>query len=79
MLRVLNDGFLALLISIHGGSSTRWPRYPPATSQQIAETSGLQERLRPRVAGTVVVVGRLVEYEPDGRDTSHLRPSAPPF
>jgi 2-polyprenyl-3-methyl-5-hydroxy-6-metoxy-1,4-benzoquinol methylase len=67
MLQIVNDGFLALLISV--GHRTRlfdaMAGLPPSTSGQIAEAAGLQERyVREWLGG--MVVGGLVEYDPAG-------------
>ncbi len=66
MVNVLNEGALGLLCSI--GYRTKlfdvMARLPPATSAQIAEASGLNERyVREWLNG--LVTGRVVDYDPD--------------
>jgi hypothetical protein len=63
MLGVLNGAALSLMISI--GQKTRLfdllAQLPPATSEQIARASGLQERyVREWLAA--IVTGRIMEY-----------------
>jgi hypothetical protein len=68
MVGMLNQGFLALLVSI--GHETRlfdrMASLPPSTSDAIARTTGLQERyVREWLGG--MVVGGIVEYDPKAR------------
>lgn len=72
MLQLLNDGMLALLLSI--GHQTRlldtMAELEPATSEQIAAANGLSERyVREWLAG--LTVGGIVEHDPDA-GTFHL-------
>ena len=79
MLQILNDGFLALLVSVghRTGLLEALASLPPSTSQQIAEATGLQERyVREWLGG--MVVGRLVEYDP-ARATYQLPPEHAAF
>ncbi len=72
MLKVLNDGFLALTISVghRTGLFDTLAGLPPSTSRQIAEAAGLNERyVREWLGG--MVVGRIVDYDPAG-ETYHL-------
>ena len=68
-LQVLNDGMLTLLISL--GHQSRlfdtMAELDPATSEQIAEAAGLEERyVREWLAG--MTVGGIVEYHPEPSD-----------
>ncbi|MCH0542913.1 class I SAM-dependent methyltransferase [Streptomyces sp. MUM 203J] len=68
LMGVLNDGMLALLTSVghRTGLFDTMSTLPPATSTEIAEAAGLQERyVREWLGG--MVVGGIVAYEPDGR------------
>src|SRR5688572_26796227 len=68
MLRILNDGFLALLISAghRTGLFDTLAGLPSSTSQEIAAAAGLDERyVREWLGG--MVVGRLIEYDPATR------------
>ena len=74
MMQTLNDGFLGLLISVghRTGLFDAMSALPPATSQQIADAAGLNERyVREWLGG--MVVGRIVEYDPAAA-TYHLPP-----
>jgi ubiquinone/menaquinone biosynthesis C-methylase UbiE len=67
MMQILNDGFLALLISAghRTGLFDAMAGLPPSASGRIAEAAGLQERyVREWLGG--MVVGGLVEYDPAG-------------
>jgi ubiquinone/menaquinone biosynthesis C-methylase UbiE len=66
MLDVLNSGSLALMTSIghRTGLFDTMAELPSATSGQIAEATGLQERYVREWLGAMVV-GRVVDYEPD--------------
>ncbi|HXV43686.1 MAG TPA: class I SAM-dependent methyltransferase [Anaerolineae bacterium] len=72
MLDVLNSGSLALMTSIghRTGLFDTMTELPPATSSQIAEATGLQERYVREWLGAMVV-GRIVEYDSDST-TYHL-------
>lgn len=65
LLEILNDGALALMISI--GHRTRLfdilAPLPPSTSSQIAQAAGLSERYVREWLGAMVT-GRIVDYEP---------------
>jgi 2-polyprenyl-3-methyl-5-hydroxy-6-metoxy-1,4-benzoquinol methylase len=67
-LGIVNNGFLALMLSI--GHRTRlfdaMAGLPPATSSDIAAAAGLHERYVREWLGAMVV-GRIVEYEPASR------------
>jgi 2-polyprenyl-3-methyl-5-hydroxy-6-metoxy-1,4-benzoquinol methylase len=64
MLGVLNDGFLALMVSV--GHRTRlfdtMATMPPSTSEAIAAKAGLQERYVRECLGALVV-GKVVDYD----------------
>lgn len=65
MLNVLNDGFLALLISVghQTGLMDKLAKLPPSTVEIIAEKTGLNERyIREWLGG--MVTGRIIEYDP---------------
>jgi 2-polyprenyl-3-methyl-5-hydroxy-6-metoxy-1,4-benzoquinol methylase len=65
MLQTLNDGFLALLISVghRTGLFDAMAGLPASTSQQIADAANLNERyVREWLGG--MVVGGIVEYDP---------------
>jgi len=74
MVDVLNDGALALMTSI--GHRTQlfdmMAVLPPSTSEQIAETAGLNERYVREWLGAMVT-GRIVNYDP-GEGAYHLPP-----
>src|SRR5436190_15803675 len=79
MMQTLNDGFLGLLISVghRTGLFDAMGGLPPATSQQIADAAGLNERyVREWLGG--MVVGRIVEYDPAAA-TYHLPPEHAAF
>lgn len=65
MLDILNSGAIALMTSIghRTGLFDTLAQLPPATSQQIADAAGLNERYVREWLGTMVT-GRLIEYEP---------------
>ena len=72
MLSMLNQGALSLMLSI--GHKTRLfdrlSNMPPSTSEQIANSTGLNERyVREWLAA--MVTGRIIEYDPTQR-TYHL-------
>lgn len=79
MVGVLNHGALALMASI--GHRTRlfdtMAILPPATSHQIAEAVGLQERYV-REWLNALVVGQVVDYDP-ALKTYHLPPEHAPM
>jgi 2-polyprenyl-3-methyl-5-hydroxy-6-metoxy-1,4-benzoquinol methylase len=65
LMQTLNDGFLALLISVghRTGLFDTLAGLPPSTSQQIADAASLKERyVREWLGG--MVVGKVVEYDP---------------
>ncbi len=65
LMQTLNDGFLALLISVghRTGLFDAMAGLPPSTSQQIADAASLNERyVREWLGG--MVVGKVVEYDP---------------
>ncbi|HZF59185.1 MAG TPA: hypothetical protein VEZ19_12025, partial [Rubrobacter sp.] len=67
MLGVLNDGALALMTSIghRTGLFDIMAGLPPSTSEEIASAAGLNERyVREWLAA--MVVGRIVEHDPEG-------------
>jgi SAM-dependent methyltransferase len=67
MADVLNKGALALLVSVghQTGLFETLSTLPPATSADVADAAGLDERyVREWLGG--MVVGGVVEYEPDG-------------
>ncbi len=64
MVRLLNDGALALMISIghQTGLFDTMSRLPPSTSQQIANAAGLEERYVREWLGALAT-GRVVTYD----------------
>ena len=67
MLGVLNDGALALMMSIghRTGLLDTMAKLPPSTSERIAEAAKLNARyVREWLAA--MVVGRIVEHDPEG-------------
>lgn len=66
MMGVLNEGAIALMTSIghRTGLFDTMSVIPPATSGQIAEAAGLQERYVREWLGAMVV-SRVVEYDPE--------------
>lgn len=65
LLQVLNDGAVAVLVSIgyQTGLFESLTTLPPATSQQVADAAGLDERYVREWLGGVVTAG-LVDYDP---------------
>ncbi|HYP27661.1 MAG TPA: methyltransferase domain-containing protein [Blastocatellia bacterium] len=65
MLNILNDGSLALMISIghRTGLFDALGELPPSPSHRIAEAAGLNERYVREWLGALVT-GRIVEYDP---------------
>lgn len=65
MLNILNNGFLAIGVSIgyRTGLFDMMAKLPPATSAQIAQAAGLQERYVREWLGAMVV-GKIVDYDP---------------
>ena len=65
MLDILNDGSLALMISIghRTGLFDTLGELPPSTSRRIADSAGLDERYVREWLGALVT-GRVVEYDP---------------
>ena len=68
MLGVLNDGFLALMVSVghRTGLFDTMATLPPATSDAIASEAGLQERYVRECLGALVV-GKVVDYDPKAK------------
>lgn len=68
VLRIVNDGMLGLQISIghRTGLFDRMATLPPATSREIAEAAGLQERYVREWLGAMVA-GGMVEYDGSGQ------------
>ena len=68
MVGVLNDACLALMTSIghRAGLFDAMSGLPPATSAEIADAAGLQERYVREWLGAMVT-GRVVDYDPAGR------------
>lgn len=79
ILGILNDSALALMISI--GHRTKLfdtlAQLPPATSQEIADATGLNERYVREWLGAMVT-GQLIDYNPD-RKTYYLPPEHSAF
>ena len=75
MLELLNQGSLAVMISIghRTGLFDAMGILPPATSQQIADVAGLNERYVREWLGAMVT-GRIVEYAADTK-TYYLPPA----
>jgi SAM-dependent methyltransferase len=65
---ILNGATLSLMLSIghKTGLFDKMATLPPATSEQIAQAAGLNERYVREWLGAMVV-GRIVEYDPAGR------------
>jgi 2-polyprenyl-3-methyl-5-hydroxy-6-metoxy-1,4-benzoquinol methylase len=79
MTSVLNGGFLSVQISVgyQAGLFEAMTAMPPATSAEIAQAAGLDERyVREWLGG--MTVGRIVEYDPDG-ETYRLPPEHAAF
>jgi len=68
MLGVLNDGFLALMVSVghRTGLFDTMATLPPLTSGAIAAKAGLQERYVRECLGALVV-GKVVDYDPKSK------------
>jgi SAM-dependent methyltransferase len=68
MAKMLNDGFLALMTSLghETGLLDSLAELPPATSHEIANASGLNERYVREWLGAMVT-GGIVEYDPADR------------
>ncbi|MEI2581555.1 class I SAM-dependent methyltransferase [Scytonema sp. PRP1] len=79
MLDILNSGAIALMTSIghRTGLFDTLAGLPPSTSQQIADTAGLNERYVREWLGAMVT-GRFVEYDPV-TDTYSLPPEYAAF
>lgn len=79
ILGILNDGALALMTSI--GHRTKLfdtlAQLPPATSQEIADTAGLNERYVREWLGAMVT-GQLIDYNPANK-TYYLPPEHAAF
>ena len=71
LLDVLNNGGLALMISVghRTGLFDAMSEFPPATSEEIAQKAGLNERYVREWLGAMVT-GRIVTYHPDTRKYS---------
>lgn len=78
MLGVVNDACLALMTSIghQVGLFDTLAGLPPATSEQIADAAGLQERYAREWLGAMTA-SEVVEYDP-GTQTYRLPPRTPP-
>jgi 2-polyprenyl-3-methyl-5-hydroxy-6-metoxy-1,4-benzoquinol methylase len=76
---ILNDGAICLLTSLGHelGLFETLAALPPATSAQVADAAGLDERYVREWLGGMVTAG-FVEYDPDAR-TYHLCPDHAPF
>ena len=74
MTNMLNDAFLVLMTSIghQTGLFDSLVEQPPATSDEIARTAGLDERYVREWLGAMVT-GGIVDYDPKGR-SYHLPP-----
>lgn len=74
MVNTLNDGFLAMMLSIghQTGLLATMGDMAPAGSDEIARAAGLDAR-NVREWLDALVAGRIVEYDPEGR-TYHLPP-----
>lgn len=79
LVQVLNDGAVAVLASIghQTGLFETLATLPPASSQQVADAAGLDERYVREWLGGVVTAG-LVDYDPDAV-TYALREDHAPF
>ena len=74
MLSMMNQGALSLMLSI--GHKTHLfdslSSMPPSTSEQIANSTGLNERyVREWLAA--MVTGRIIEYDPSSRNLPFAR------
>ena len=76
---ILDDGAICLLTSLGHelGIFETLAALPPATSAQVADAAGLDERYVREWLGGMVTAG-FVAYAPEGR-TYHLRPDHAPF
>ena len=76
---ILNDGAICLLASLGHelGIFETLAGLPPATSAQVADAAGLDERYVREWLGGMVTAG-FVEYDPDGH-AYHLCPDHAPF
>ncbi len=74
MTNMLNDAFLVLMTSVghQTGLFDSLGEQPPATSDEIAQTAGLDERYVREWLGAMVT-GGIVDYDPESR-TYHLPP-----
>ena len=79
LIRILNDGAIAVLGSIgyQTGLFEALATLPPATSQQVADAAGLNERYVREWLGGITVAG-LITYDPAAR-TYALSPEYAPF
>ncbi len=79
MLQVLDDGAVVVLTALgyHLGLFDRLAALPPATSQQVADAAGLDERYVREWLGGVTTAG-LVTYDPASRRYA-LSPDHAPF
>lgn len=79
LVRILNDASIAILGSIGAqtGLFETLATLPPATSQQIADAAGLDERYVREWLGGIVTAG-FVDYDP-AAGTYALRPDYAPF
>ena len=68
MVQMLNDGMLSLMTSLghQTGLFDKMSTLAPATSEQVAEAAGLNERYVREWLGAMVT-GGIVEHEPDGQ------------
>jgi SAM-dependent methyltransferase len=68
MLGILNGGLLSYMVSIghRTGLFDKMSTMPPATSEQIADAAGLNERYVREALGSLVI-GGVVEYDPAGK------------
>ena len=77
LLDALNGGAVALMISIghRTGLFDAMAELPPSTSEEIASVANLNERYVREWLGAMVV-GRVVEYDPE--DGTYLLPRSTP-
>src|SRR5512145_2792997 len=78
-LDILNKATLAVMMSVghRTGLFDAMAALPPSTSQQIAVSTGLQERYIREWLGAMVT-GKIVEHDPE-RQTYHLPPEHAAF